>query len=123
MAAFGVQSYTLGLWGVQLEIGSVATPLEKPDPRYDLSNCQRFYQTGHSSFYGYQSAGNGIGAQLSFPVTMRAAPTITLFNTRYINASGLLATTISLGSFRPTAVTTTLGGTAFESDYTASADL
>ena len=22
----------------------MATPLEKPDPRYDLSNCQRFYQ-------------------------------------------------------------------------------
>lgn len=40
----GVQSGTIQLWGVQLEVGSVATPLEKPDPQQDLAKCQRFYQ-------------------------------------------------------------------------------
>ena len=41
----GVQSGSIAIWGVQLEIGSVATPLEKPDPQQDLAKCQRFYQT------------------------------------------------------------------------------
>lgn len=46
----GVQSYTLQLWGVQLEIGSVATALEMPDPQQDLAKCQRFYQV-HPQFH------------------------------------------------------------------------
>src|SRR5262249_11354812 len=39
----GVQSGIAFVYGVQLEIGTVATPLEKLDPRLDLANCQRFY--------------------------------------------------------------------------------
>ena len=42
----GVQSGGVAFWGVQLEIGSVVTPLEKPDPQVELANCQRFYQVG-----------------------------------------------------------------------------
>ena len=73
----GVQSYTLVLWGVQLEVGSVATPLEKPDPRYDLANCQRFYQIGYFNYAGYATAGTSISVSQTLPVTMRAAPTMT----------------------------------------------
>jgi hypothetical protein len=64
----GVQSYTLLLWGVQLEVGSTATPLEKPDPQQDLAKCQRFYQVYPSMFitggvagavYGYTALSTG----------------------------------------------------------------
>jgi hypothetical protein len=75
----GVQSGVINLWGVQLEIGSVATPLEKPDPRYDLSNCQRFYQgfltVGAS---GYGTPGIVVEQWYSQTVPMRATPTITV---------------------------------------------
>ena len=35
---------TFLLWGVQIEVGSVATPLEKPDPGRIWIKCRRFYQ-------------------------------------------------------------------------------
>jgi hypothetical protein len=68
----GVQSGSISFWGVQLEIGGQATPLEKPDPRYDLSNCQRFFlaasiYVGPSGLYA---------TTFSFPSTMRAIPTV-----------------------------------------------
>ncbi len=73
----GVQSGTFSLWGIQLEIGSVATPLEKPDPQQDLAKCQRFYQTMANTNIGGVST-NGVvqSNNFMFNTTMRAAPTI-----------------------------------------------
>lgn len=69
----GVQSGTIQLWGVQLEIGSVVTPLEGPtDPVDDLRKCQRFYFTAPFVV----PATTSIGATIVFPTTMRATPTI-----------------------------------------------
>ena len=74
----GVQSGAIGLWGIQLEIGSVASPLEKLDPRLDLANCQRFYQTLRINIWGVGVSGNpSFAQQFSLPVTMRASPTAT----------------------------------------------
>ena len=75
----GVQSGTINIWGVQLEIGPAATQLEKPDPQQDLADCQRFFQimTAANSVVGY-APGNGQQEymSISLPVTMRATPTI-----------------------------------------------
>lgn len=85
----GVQSATNYIWGVQLEIGSVATPLEKPEPRYDLSNCQRFYQGFQNVMAGgYSVAGSFFYADISFPETMRAAPTVIFGPPSNGNATG-----------------------------------
>jgi hypothetical protein len=83
----GVQTGFFNMWGVQLEIGSTATPLEKPDPRYDLANCQRFYQLGEIAFAGYGTAGLGTFAQWTPQAGMRAAPTLTLLNNYCSNGS------------------------------------
>ena len=73
----GVQSGSVWLWGVQLEIGNVATPLEKPDPRYDLSNCQRFARLVYASArFSASGASQFVDNTVSFP-DMRAVPTIT----------------------------------------------
>ena len=74
----GVQSGTINIWGVQLEIGSVATPLEKPDPQQDLAKCQRFYQITQTAAQGYGTAGVVVQAAAGLPVAMRAGPTITV---------------------------------------------
>jgi hypothetical protein len=87
----GVQSGTVNIWGVQLEIGSVATPLEKPDPRYDLANCQRFYQIVGITFGSYQLAANYIYTPIIFPVTMRATPSFILSNVTNTNCTGPIA--------------------------------
>lgn len=72
----GVQSGTINTWGIQLEVGTQATPLEKPDPRYDLANCQRFYYSGQAEIMAYQVAGGLFGVTTAFPVVMRATPTV-----------------------------------------------
>ena len=72
----GVQSGIVYMWGVQLEIGNAATPLEKRDPQVELAMCQRFYQF-HPLVYvaGYAPAANNVLATIAYPVTMRATPT------------------------------------------------
>jgi hypothetical protein len=74
--SIGIQSGAIEVWGVQLEIGSAATPLEKPDPQQDLAKCQRFYQVGQVVAGGYSAATISAQATVSLPVTMRALPTV-----------------------------------------------
>ena len=73
----GVQSGTIQFWGVQLEVGSTATPLEKPDPQQELAKCQRFYTVLRNvTFGGYAGQTTpAVWFSLPMPVTMRAAPT------------------------------------------------
>lgn len=91
--SIGVQAATVTLFGRQLEIGSYATPLEKQDIRYDLANCQRFYQIVPASARATAAGGGqSIASAVNWP-TMRAAPTTTL------NSAGTVsnANTPSLG--------------------------
>jgi hypothetical protein len=120
--AVTVEFNTGTLGRVQLEIGSVATPLEKPDPRYDLANCQRFFQTGQVDFNTYGVAALVMSTFNGFPVTMRAGPTIAYSGASYGNASGITAVGYVSGLKSYITVTTT-GGANASAAYTASADL
>lgn len=74
----GVQSFVLGLWGIQLEYGNVATPLARRDPADELALCQRFYSTGiYNIQTTYSANGAAMKAPMSFPVQMRNTPTMT----------------------------------------------
>lgn len=120
----GVQSGVVEIWGIQLEIGSVATPLEKPDPRYDLANCQRFYQTGTGQLYTYQSFATGVvSTNISLPVTLRATPTITPNWTSLTNASTPTLSALSNNTLLAYANATTAGTVIAITNYTLSADL
>ena len=118
----GVQSGTVGIWGVQLEVGNVATPLEKPDPRYDLSNCQRFFATGTMSLNAYALAGAGFGYGAAFPVPPRASPTLTLTNVGSTNLSSITAASTG-GGLTSYGIANATGMTLLSVNYTASADL
>ena len=112
------------LAGVQLEIGSVATPLEKPDPRYDLSNCQRFYQTASGTWGGYMNIGaSGAFHTLQFATPMRGGPMVTFTPTGGANYSGVVVSSVSLNSAAVQPTATAAGMTFFNYSYTASADL
>ena len=121
----GVQSGTISFWGVQLEIGSVATPLEKPDPQQDLAKCQRFYQVGAFSYIGFGNVNSYCGQTLSLPVTMRAPPTVTPTYTNTSNSTAYsVQPTANTGS-QLTIGTQVLAGTAnafLVGTFTASAD-
>ena len=95
----GTSGATFYITGVQLEAGSVATPFENVDYSEMLSRCQRYFcktydiniPPGDTALGGwngairstvpttnsYQSIGNW-----SFPVSMRAAPTVVAYNPR-----------------------------------------
>ena len=64
--------------GVQLEIGEIATPFEHRSYGDELARCQRYYQ---SMDYEYSLGSNGTNVfyytNFSFPITMRATPTMT----------------------------------------------
>ena len=88
-------SGTIDFTGVQLEVGSVATPFEHRSYGEELALCQRYYYNSHedgdfSDYNGQQVAvavgTTTFGASCStingreYPSTMRATPTITLYH-------------------------------------------
>jgi hypothetical protein len=92
---------TIDIWGVQLEAGSVATPFQTAtgNPQAELAACQRYFcksysiglAPGASTNDGIiYSGGNALttttgylGALVEYPVTMRATPTVTTYDTSY----------------------------------------
>jgi hypothetical protein len=85
----GVQSPTVSLWGVQAEVGTVATTFEKKSYGQHLADCQRF-------FFAITTWIATIGTYVTtfaFPVTMRTSPAVTGggtgFNQAVLNAQGV----------------------------------
>jgi len=122
----GVQSGTVQLWGVQLEIGSVMTPLDYGgSPQQQLAQCQRFYQTGALWLAGpITTASQLVGGSSLFPVVMRATPTLTQSSSS--NGGAIGAT--SFGALANVgllvnATSTGSGAYTINANFTASADL
>lgn len=64
---------------VQLEAGAVATPFEFEDYSETLVKCQRYYESvSWGIYYAAALAGTDIYLPLSYRVTKRVAPTVTL---------------------------------------------
>jgi hypothetical protein len=68
------------LTGVQLELGDTATPFEHRSYGDELARCQRYYQS-IDYYHDYGSSGSAGNVfyytNFSFPVTMRATPSMT----------------------------------------------
>ena len=114
---FSSTSNNLFITGVQLERGEKATPFEHRSHADDLAKCQRYFLdpagvSGDSSgteFIQFNLGQTGTGSNeyivpVSFPVTMRAAPTVTVgsndfgegvWNTLNPNGNGRLDATTS----------------------------
>jgi hypothetical protein len=93
----GTNGATFYITGVQLEIGTSATPFERRQYGQELALCQRYYYKWTNDnagavdatvFQNYAS-GSSFGKLFDFPVTMRATPTGTASGTfKPYNASG-----------------------------------
>jgi len=78
----GTLNATWYITGVQLEVGSVATPFERRDYGTELNRCQRYFVS--LSQPRLRGVGDGTNFQrmgISLPVTMRASPTVSLSGT------------------------------------------
>lgn len=118
----GAQTGNMLIWGVQLEIGPVATPLEKTDIGYDLQKCQRFYNAIPAQYYGYATAGTTVGATVSIP-PMRGVPILTITGNTSSNMASEAAGTLSTNGFVASGTVSTTGAYALLLTVTASADL
>lgn len=122
--SIGAQSGTINISGVQCEIGSVATPLEKKGAQDLLADCQRFYQIGQIVSLGYGVTTAGLGATAFFPVTMRAAPTVVAPGVGNANVTGF--TVVVLGQHNGIlfdGTVTATGSWTLNTTFTASAEL
>ena len=71
----GTSSATFDVTGVQLEVGSTATPFEHEDFGTTLAKCQRYYFQYDGVIYGQDYGGVYTLGSVNNPVTMRAQPT------------------------------------------------
>ena len=129
-SVIGTLDATWYVTGVQLEVGSVATPFERRPFGTELALCQRYYEFNSSAFSnpmfsGNVTSGNGYYANGVFKVTKRANPTVTLtstFGANFPNTSGS-ASDISTNSFYEPRDANGTGQGYFASTFTASAEL
>ena len=94
---------TWELTGVQLEVGSVATPFEHRSFGDELLLCQRYYQqlptSGDHVMWGFGRAeSNSARVQIPLSVPLRASPTITCSNNRSVKYDGTMVQSTSTPS-------------------------
>ena len=113
----GTNGATFYITGVQLEAGSVATPFERRPYGTELALCQRYYQLLSGTFTDYGVSGKTQATYWTFPVVMRATPTVTLGGGSLSTATEIL-TTQMFGVY-----TLSPGAARIASGTTASAEL
>ena len=74
-----VNGATFNITGVQVELGSTATPFEFRPIGTELALCQRYYYTGGSFIFAPLNSDNIVG-NIGFPVTMKSTPNITVYS-------------------------------------------
>lgn len=131
--SFVVPSLTTGLFSitnVQLEEGSVATAFERKLLSQELSLCQRYFWSlpgGIQLQASAQPPGTGWVVQqyVTFPVTMRAAPTVTAVFSSPVNILSQGVQSISAAGFQPWAASASASvySSVYSAGNTASAEL
>jgi hypothetical protein len=135
VSVVGTNGATLYITGVQLEAGTVATPFERIDYGRELMMCQR-YCVLLGGEDGPSHAGSGVWYastaaiyQMTLPVKMRAAPTLTNVSptvTMYIGGSILTSTAPAINTsaqssvefYTPVDAGSTTQGNATSARYT-----
>ena len=101
----GTNGATFYITGVQLEIGTSATPFERRLYNQELANCQRYYaKLSTNSSNTYAALGSGFANSLTtanifikYPQTMRSSPTAN-YNLVGVNDASFQAGVTSLGT-------------------------
>mgnify|MGYP003321338108 FL=1 len=132
---FTVGAQTSGTWkitGVQLELGTIASPFEQRHIGAELLLCQRYYEINNSTYSacqwnGYTTSGTTQYAVGIFKVTKRVEPTIVLTNSQvslFPTTPGTPSGLTKLNSFWEGRTASGTGQDGyFSSTWTASAEL
>lgn len=101
VSVVGTNGATFYLTGVQVEVGSVATPFERRFFGQELLLCQRYYEKsynlndaiGGQTTFGaprLRPASNDFWFYVQYKTTKRANPTCVLYSNRVANAAGYI---------------------------------
>ena len=126
VSVVGTSGATFYITGVQLEVGSVATPFERQIYGTQLLQCQRYFQTVVDMMVqGYQGTGATLYNDFPLIVPMRTAPTGAYTGSfSYINASAAAVNSTTANKYRLSLVVTTTGyGAGYGNPITFAAEL
>jgi len=127
----GTSGATFYITGVQLELGTVATPFERRPVGLELALSQRYFETSGINAYGTFFNGNVTNAvvyysaRTSFAVTKRASPSVTYsnFGNSSFPATPVPFTVDATGHQEQRTANATANSGIFGSSWTASAEL
>ena len=109
--------------GVQLEVGSVATPFEHRPFGAEVALCQWYYQTGRVEQRFNYSAVQELFVGNNLRVTMRATPTVAYSSITAVNISSHSVSAITNNTVNHMLVSPSAGGAHSVLDYIANAEL
>lgn len=117
---------TWQMTGVQLEVGSVATPFEREIYSETLAKCQRYYEIGNlwQLYSGYVVSGDVYYNPVRFSVTKRAGSTVTptvIAVSRF--PSSITAPSVYVDGFYAQSTANVTGTGYYQYSWTASAEL
>jgi len=105
VSVVGTSGATFYITGVQLEVGTIATPFERPLYSKQLADCQRYYrkttgtQNTEPTLYAFGTNSQVIGSSWLFPVPMRTTPTATTTGTLAFGNSSTPVITMDVNSY------------------------
>ena len=114
---------TFYITGLQVELGTVATPFERRSYGQELALCQRYYQTGNFKFWGYTIANATFGGTISFSTQMRTNPSVSTPGAVGGNFSAVVVESTHKGGFVLYGSAINTGVIVFQAPYIASAEL
>jgi hypothetical protein len=123
VSVVGTSGATFYITGVQLEVGTKATPYEMQIYSDQLAQCQRYYTTVNASLGGVAQSGIGNLYNGAFNVTMRSAPTITVTSSTNINTTVATIFAVNSTYYQHYSLGSSSGGFISGAIATASAEL
>jgi hypothetical protein len=124
VSVVAVNGATIIVTGVKLEIGSTATPYNRQSMAKSMADCQRYYVGPQSLLLGgYCNAGGQDYFPVTFPTTMRAAPTMNVSGSGGSGYSTVGTGSISSVGFTTATTVPALSGYIMNYNWNASAEL
>jgi len=118
----GTNGATFYITGVQLEVGTVATPFEREIYSNTLAKCQRYFwkiggtsgagQAYYPQFICFNFSTVGTSANIQFPVPMRSTQTLTVAGSAFFMSSGSYSS-LALDQSATVGATLTVNGSGF----------